>query len=638
MRLEEEEQENPIVMTPEMREFFENNSREINLNGTIIVLTGERYNRPSDFENIMNEKGIQLSQNQIRLDSGGITMHDDVLTKIFNYERALGVSERPIIYLMIIIIQQGQLDNFINSMKVVIQEGRLRQAQQENNKILNEKVETEKIISGLQQENAKLKSQINATVESGKMNEQQILAQMNQLKNIAQQKEFYMPLTAVKNELDMVLKMEINEIMQYLSIVDVFNEKIHYKSRIAEAELSLRDILGNQVWYDIFSSYTQFFIMLYNTPISPMVLLLKLLRTENNPRRIEGVRNQIESLLAERFTRPDNIGIFVQQNNKAKDIAMDEEQESEYMKQLRQFIKQHENEKNDIELTETIYDITNEEVQGILNIVKNKGIALYQGEYGNILYDGIMSKIPIVLQNYNTLKEYFTLVLKQQMNPVLVLDATLTYSNRQGNLDALLNTIIERIKTNKEGERMSMGGNTYNINLAKKQVYENTNEVVGVLQEGGIQIITFYPKAYFTYNGKAIPMQNVMTEGEYKNMMNFLKEQMHVGEVALHTIILSYIYTGAHTTKNYKTAEIGYDAFIKYLKTIIEKSNITVKEVEEEREKTRGDEDEMADDLNNIDNGKEYDEDIDIEEEEEPKREGGMKPITGFTKNSYGGN
>ena len=422
VRLEEEEQENPIVMTPEMREFFENNSREINLNGTIIVLTGERYNRPSDFENIMNEKGIQLSQNQIRLDSGGITMHDDVLTKIFNYERALGVSERPIIYLMIIIIQQGQLDNFINSMKVVIQEGRLRQAQQENNKILNEKVETEKIISGLQQENAKLKSQINATVESGKMNEQQILAQMNQLKNIAQQKEFYMPLTAVKNELDMVLKMEINEIMQYLSIVDVFNEKIHYKSRIAEAELSLRDILGNQVWYDIFSSYTQFFIMLYNTPISPMVLLLKLLRTENNPRRIEGVRNQIESLLAERFTRPDNIGIFVQQNNKAKDIAMDEEQESEYMKQLRQFIKQHENEKNDIELTETIYDITNEEVQGILNIVKNKGIALYQGEYGNILYDGIMSKIPIVLQNYNTLKEYFTLVLKQQMNPRFTLN------------------------------------------------------------------------------------------------------------------------------------------------------------------------------------------------------------------------
>ena len=659
IRLEEEEMDNPKVVTLEMQRFLAENS-EINLGDTTIVLTGERYERPSDLNEILQKTEIKtISQKQIVLSNDDrIDINDNVLKTVYDYEQLLGVKEYPIMYLIIMVIEQNQLKNFISSMKNVIRDNKLNQkekqirAQQaETQRQMNEKdriidnlrkegenlkKQDEGIISGLQQENTRLKNQINATVESGKLNEQQILAQMNQLKNIAQQKEFSVVLTAVKNELDMVLKMDINEIMQYLSIVGILNERIHYKSKFAEAELSLRDILQNQIWHDIFLNYTQLFSMLYNTPISPVVLLLKILRAENNPIRIERVRNQIESLLKERFTQPDNIGIFVQQNNKAKDIAMEEEQESEYMKQLRQFIKQHENEKNDIELTETIYDITDKDVNEVLEIVSKGGILVYQSEYGNIVYNNITDMIPNVLQNYNTLRDYFTLVLNHQMNPVLVFDATLAYSNKQGNLDALLNIIKERIQANKRGEKMSMGGNTYNVNLAQKEVFDITNEVIRVLQEGGIQIINFHPRAYFAYNGKAIFMQKVMSEEEYKNMMKFLQEQMHLGEVALHIVILSYIYDSSH--KKFESVQVGYDTFIKYIKRLIEGSNITVKEIEEEREKARGEDDEaMNEDLKNIDD----DEDSDVEEEEveeEPKREGGMKPIMGFTKNSYGGN
>lgn len=663
IRLEEEEMDNPKVVTSEMQRFLAENS-EINLGDTTIVLTGERYERPSDLDEILQKTEIKaISQKQIVLSNDDrIDINDNVLKKVYDYEQLLGVKEYPIMYLMIMIIEQNQLKNFISSMKNVIRDNKLNQkeeqirAQQaETQRQINEKdriidnlrkegenlkKQDEGIISGLQQENTRLKNQINATVESGKLNEQQILAQMNQLKNIAQQKEFSVVLTAAKNELDIVLKMDINEIMQYLSIVDILDERIHYKSRFAEAELSLRDILQNQIWHDIFLNYTQLFSMLYNTSISPVVLLLKILRAENNPIRIEGVRNQIESLLKERFTQPDNIGIFVQQNNKAKDIAMEEEQESEYMKQLRQFIKQHENERNDIELTETIYDITDKDVNEVLEIVSKRGILVYQSEYGSIVYNNITDMIPNVLQNYNTLRDYFTLVLNHQMNPMLVFDATLAYSNKQGNLDALLNIIKERIQANKRGEKMSMGGNTYNVNLAQREVYNITNEVIRVLQEGGIQIINFHPRAYFAYNGKAIFMQKVMSEEEYKNMMKFLQEQMHLGEVALHIVILSYIYDSSR--KKFESVQVGYDTFIKHIKRLIEESNITVKEIEEEREKARGnDDDEMVDDLNKIDNDEEYsDSDVEEEEEEkeEPKREGGMKPVTFLHKNSYGGN
>lgn len=127
VRLENEE-ENPIVRISELREFLEKNP-VINFNNTIITLTEERYVKQDNFlKTLEEEEGIKLAKDEIILnDNDKIPISKEVLKMIEEYEGYLKVEEPPIIYLMIIITEQGQLRNFISSMKNMIEGNKLIQ-------------------------------------------------------------------------------------------------------------------------------------------------------------------------------------------------------------------------------------------------------------------------------------------------------------------------------------------------------------------------------------------------------------------------------------------------------------------------------------------------------------------------------